>query len=82
MTTGPPILKSSQCVLYAVVLPQDDASVHSLLDQMAEVGFEMMIYSFGSGFKLESNDPAYLNKVAKQIKYANSKGIEVSYLIP
>ena len=44
---------------------------------MAEVGFEMMIYSFGSGFKLESNNPAYIQKVANQIKYAHSKGIEV-----
>ena len=47
------------------------------IDQMAEVGFEMLIYSFGSGFTLETADPAYLAQVKAQIAYAKSKGIEV-----
>ena len=44
---------------------------------MAQVGFEMIIFSFGSGFQLETSDPAYLAKVKAQVAYANSKGIEV-----
>eukprot|EP01060_Flectonema_neradi_P038947 TRINITY_DN834_c3_g1_i1.p1 TRINITY_DN834_c3_g1~~TRINITY_DN834_c3_g1_i1.p1 ORF type:complete len:731 (+),score=110.09 TRINITY_DN834_c3_g1_i1:70-2262(+) len=47
------------------------------IDQMAEVGFEMFIFSFGSGFNLESNDKNYINTIKEQISYANSKGIEV-----
>ena len=47
------------------------------VDQMAAVGFEMLIYSFGSGFNLETADPAYLAQVKAQIAYARSKGIEV-----
>jgi hypothetical protein len=47
------------------------------IDQMAEVGFEMLIYSFGSGFNLESDDEKYIEQVASDIAYANSKGIEV-----
>ena len=47
------------------------------IDQMAEVGFEMLIYSFGSGFNLETADPAYLATVKAQIAYAQGKGIEV-----
>jgi hypothetical protein len=47
------------------------------IDQMAETGFEMLIFSFGSGFRLESADPAYLATIKKQIDYAHSKGIEV-----
>ena len=30
------------------------------IDQMAETGFEMLVFSFGSGFKLESADPLCL----------------------
>lgn len=37
----------------------------------------MLIFSFGSGFTLESADPLYLAKIKSQIEYANSKGIEV-----
>jgi hypothetical protein len=37
--------------------------IHNVVDQMVDVGFEMLIYSFGSGFNIESNDPKYLKKV-------------------
>lgn len=47
------------------------------IDQMAATGFEMLIYSFGSGFNLETADPAYLAQIKSQIDYAKSKGIEV-----
>ncbi len=47
------------------------------IDQMAEVGFEMLIYSFGSGFDMESSDEQYIERIASDIAYANSKGIEV-----
>lgn len=47
------------------------------VDQMAEVGFEMLIFSFGSGFRLETSDPLYLAKIKEQVAYATSKGIEV-----
>ena len=44
---------------------------------MAEVGFDMLIFSFGSGFILESADPAYLRRIKAQVAYARAKGIEV-----
>ena len=47
------------------------------IDQMADVGFELLVYSFGSGFNFESADPAYLKEMKEIISYANSKGIEV-----
>ena len=53
------------------------AAVREVIDQMAEVGFEMMIYSFGSGFDLESSDPAYLDRVRETVEYARSRGVEV-----
>ena len=47
------------------------------IDQMADVGFEMLIFSFGSGFVLETADPIYLKHIREQVDYAKSKGIEV-----
>ncbi len=46
---------------------------------MSEVGFEMLLYSFGSGFNLESNKTDFLPKLRDDIAYANSKGIEVFF---
>ena len=45
------------------------------IDQLAQAGFEMIIYSFGSGFNLETADPAYLAQIKAQVDYAKSKGI-------
>jgi hypothetical protein len=47
------------------------------VDQLADVGFEMVIYSFGSGFDFESTDPAYQQQVAQNVQYARSRGVEV-----
>ena len=47
------------------------------IDQMATVGFEMLIYSFGSGFNLESSSDTYLQQIKANVDYAKSKGIEV-----
>ena len=47
------------------------------VDQLAEVGFEMLIYSFGSGVDIESTDPEYIAKIAADVGYARSKNIEV-----
>ena len=47
------------------------------IDQMSAVGFEMYIYSFGSGFKLEDLSPTNIEMISADIQYAKSKGIEV-----
>lgn len=47
------------------------------VDRMVDVGFEMLIFSFGSGFNLENADPAYIAAVATQVAYARAKGVEV-----
>ena len=54
------------------------AGIKSAVDQIAVLkGFDMIIFSFGSGFNLENTDPAYLKQMAESITYANSKGVEV-----
>ena len=44
-----------------------------MVDQLVEVGFEMIFYSFGSGFNPESED---ILKYKEDFEYANSKGFD------
>mgnify|MGYP005644526097 CR=1 FL=1 len=55
----------------------DPQSVRLAIDQCAEVGFEMVILTFGSGFNIENEDPAYLAQLKELADYAHSKGIEL-----
>jgi hypothetical protein len=55
----------------------ESASFRKAVDQCAEVGFEMIIYTFGSGLEMENQDPAYLAKVKADVDYAHAKGVEV-----
>ena len=53
----------------------DDESVRSAVDQCAEAGFEKIILSFGSGFKIEDTSMANLNRFRELTDYAHSRGI-------
>ncbi len=53
----------------------DPASVRSAIDQAVEVGFELVLMTFGSGFDIESEDPRYLEQMKRVGEYAHSKGI-------
>ena len=55
----------------------DTITFRNAVDQCAEVGFEMIIYTFGSGFNMEDERPEYLAQVKADIDYAHAKGIEV-----
>ncbi|MFO0914800.1 MAG: hypothetical protein U0795_17715 [Pirellulales bacterium] len=55
----------------------DSALFREAVDQCAAVGFEMIIYTFGSGLNMESDDPAYLAQIKADVDYAHSRGIEV-----
>jgi hypothetical protein len=52
-------------------------SVKNAIDQCAEVGFEMMILTFGSGFDIEDESPQYMAEMKRYADYARSKGIEI-----
>jgi hypothetical protein len=47
------------------------------IDQCAEVGFEMVIMTFGSGFQIENEDEEYIEKMKGYADYARSKGVEI-----
>lgn len=49
--------------------------MRAAVDQMADVGFEMFIYSFGTSFDFEA--PGAPAKFAADIAYARGRGIEV-----
>lgn len=53
----------------------DPVAVHAAIDQAADVGFELIIMTFGSGFDIEREDPAYLAQLKELAEYAHSKGI-------
>lgn len=53
----------------------EDGAVREAIDQAAQVGFELVIMTFGSGFDIENSDPAYLARIKALADYAHSKGV-------
>jgi hypothetical protein len=51
--------------------------VQTAIDQAADVGFEMVILTFGSGFDIEDDSEEYLEKMTQYAEYAGSKGVEI-----
>jgi hypothetical protein len=51
------------------------AAVRLAIDQAADVGFEMVIMTFGSGFDMENSSSEYLKRIRELADYAHSKGI-------
>ncbi|TKG96982.1 hypothetical protein EYV94_00720 [Puteibacter caeruleilacunae] len=47
------------------------------IDQAAELGFEMVNFSFGSGFNPEDDSDKNIAKMKRYAQYANSKGIKI-----
>lgn len=59
------------------VRSSDNASVKTAIDQCAEVGFEMVIMTFWSGFEAEDDSPENLARMKELADYARSKGIAI-----
>jgi len=55
----------------------DSASIRRAVDQCVEVGFEMVILTFWSGFNMESEDPKYIARIKADFDYAHSKGLKI-----
>jgi len=47
------------------------------IDQAAEVGYEMVNFSFGSGFNPEDESKENYDRMRKYAEYANNKGIKI-----
>ena len=61
--------------VYMHITFSDPAKIRAAIDQCSEVGFEMMILSFGSGNNPESRDVRYQKTMKELVDYATSKGI-------
>jgi BNR repeat-like domain len=55
----------------------DPQVVRTAIDQCAEVGFEMVILSFGSGLDMEDDSAANITRFKELADYAHAKGIEL-----
>ncbi len=55
----------------------DHAVVRNAIDQCAEVGFEMAILTFGSGFNVEDPSDANIERWREHTEYARARGIEI-----
>ncbi|MEZ6014251.1 MAG: alpha-galactosidase [Planctomycetota bacterium] len=55
----------------------DDAAVKLAVDQAAEVGFEVVILTFGSGFNMEDTSPESLARWRGLADYAHSRGVQL-----
>lgn len=52
-------------------------AVRRAIDQAAEVGFEMVILSFGSGFNIENDSPEHIAQWREIAKYAAKQNVEI-----
>ncbi|MDA1260937.1 MAG: hypothetical protein O3A20_09990, partial [Planctomycetota bacterium] len=59
------------------VVSTDDAVVKAAVDQAAEVGFEMVLLSFGSGLSMENDGADNHAKFRALTEYAASRGIQL-----
>jgi hypothetical protein len=59
------------------LLANDPDVIRRAIDQAVEVGFEMIILSFGSGFNIENEDPAYIRQWKEVADYAEQRGIDI-----
>jgi hypothetical protein len=55
----------------------DPARAKLAIDQCADVGFEMVILSFGSGFDIENTSPEYLQEMKDLADYARKRGVAI-----
>ncbi len=63
--------------IFMHVTSSDSAVIRNAIDQCVEVGFEMVIISFGSGLDMENEDPIYIESFKDLTDYAHQRGIEL-----
>ncbi|MCA9260396.1 MAG: hypothetical protein KDA61_14390 [Planctomycetales bacterium] len=59
------------------LLSNDPVRIRQAIDEAAEVGFEALILSFGSGFDMERRDSEFLESCRELADYAHERQIEL-----
>jgi len=75
MTTLAPWVQENP--LYMHIRYAEPEKVKFAIDQCADVGFEMVMLSYGSGFNIENDSASYLAEMKELADYARSKGIAI-----
>lgn len=68
-------------LVYMHVLSHETQAIRRAVDQCAACGFDMIVLTFGSGFNMMSQDPAYIARIRADFDYAHSKGIRTGAYI-
>ncbi|MBQ7982271.1 MAG: hypothetical protein IJ302_01785 [Clostridia bacterium] len=63
--------------LFMHLISDDSDELRRNADILSEIGFDMMIQSFGSGVNLESQDEDYIARVRSDYEYVHSKGLKI-----
>lgn len=63
--------------IFMHVRSSDSASIRAAVDQCAEVGFEMLILTFWSGFDMNDVRPETIARYKADFDYAHSKGVRI-----
>lgn len=63
--------------LFLHLISDDSKVIRDSADMLADIGYDMIIQSFGSGIHLESEDPAYIARVKSDYDYVHSKGLDI-----
>jgi hypothetical protein len=71
--TVAPWIKENPILMH--VRQADDTSVKTAIDQCSDVGFEMVIMTFGSGFNVEDSSMKNWNRLKSLADYAHNRGI-------
>jgi len=63
--------------LFLHLISDDSKVLRDSADMLADIGYDMIIQSFGSGINMESKDEAYINRVKSDYDYVHSKGLTI-----
>ena len=63
--------------LFLHLISDDSKVLRDSADMLADIGFDMIVQSFGSGVNLESEDPAYIERVRSDYDYVHSRGLTI-----
>ena len=63
--------------IFMHLISDDSEKIRKTADEISEVGYEMIIQSFGSDVNLESTDEEYIDRVKSDYDYVHSKGLKI-----
>lgn len=63
--------------LFMHLISDDSQVLRDTADILSDIGYDMIIQSFGSGINLESEDQVYIDRVKSDYDYVHSKGLTI-----